>query len=397
MYTRLSTIPELWKACARGGMSWRRAGVLLGTGMVHFPLYCAVSVARACDHLLHPAFRKMPVRGPVFVMATPRSGTTFLHHLLALDEQNFTHQRLYQTIFPAIVFDRVVSATSSLEAQLGIPFSHLVRSVNRNMFRHWRGIHSVHLDAEEEDESLFVYALFTPTLYLLMPFIDELPELAHTDEASQGVKQKMSEDYRASVQRHLYSHGLNSDGKARRMLIKNVFLASRLSMTKEAFPEGRFIRLVRDPRKAIPSAMSLFFASWSVHSPDIPKVGAETLALFKMFIKQYRRLHEEAQGPSGGAVLTVHFERLIANPVAELRKIYAFLELPFSHDHERIIEQSVGTPDQFKSRHHYSLEDFGLSDHDVHADLFDIIRELGYDSQDTSSAPVPPAFSHSRA
>jgi hypothetical protein len=177
----------------------------------------------------------------------------------------------------------------------------------------------------------------------------------------------------------------------RTLLVKNVFLASRLQMTKEAFEGARFIRLVRNPLKAIPSAMSLFFATWQVHSPDIQKSGPETLALFKMFVGQYRRLHEEATGPGKDTVLTVHFESLVEDPLKELRKIYAFLGLPLSAQHEKLVAEQLENREQFQSRHHYSLADFGLSEHDVRAELFDIMKELGYEPG--ASPPETPRHS----
>ena len=57
---------------------------------------------------------------PVFVIATPRAGTTYLHHLLALDEERFVGFKLYQTIAPSILLERVFDAVGARpEAVLG--------------------------------------------------------------------------------------------------------------------------------------------------------------------------------------------------------------------------------------------------------------------------------------
>jgi hypothetical protein len=347
--------------------------------MVHLPLYCVVSFARAADRLFFADFRKVPVEGPVFVVATPRSGTTFLHHLLALDEQNFTHQKLYQTIFPSIVTNRLFGLFSRSRTTPPGSQSWGTQILER-VFSHWEGIHSVRPDQEEEDESLFVYSLYTPALYLIMPFIERMPHLKNTDQASSRIVRKMARDYRRTVQRHLYTDGLNVQGKARLLVVKNVLLPSRLQMTQQAFPRARFIRLVRDPHSAIPSAMNLFYSTWAVHSPDLPQDGAETRALFEMFVSHFRRLHELAGADSSGQVLTVKFEELIADPVSEVRKIYGFLGLSFGEEQEKALAAAVSVPARFKSRHEYSLEEFGLSKQDISTQLFDIVGELGYDS-----------------
>lgn len=380
MYSRLATIGELLAGSLRGGLTWRRAGALIGGSAAHFPMLCVVNGARVVDQLLAPEVGKVPVRGPVFVVAIPRSGTTFLHHLLSLDDEHFTHQRLYQTVLPSIALDQAAAGLSTLDDALRGSLSRVMTRVNARLFAHWKGIHSVELDQPEEDESLFVYALLSPALYLLMPFIDQVPHLRNLDSLSGHLEARIARDYRATVQRHLLRHGLNREGRARTLLVKNVLLPSRLQLTKTAFPEARFVRLVRDPHHSIPSAMSLFYSAWAVHSPDLDKRGPEVRALFEMFVEHYRRLHREATGPDGHNVLTVRFEHLIADPIGAVRRTYDFLGLPFRASYQQRLATAVEAADSFKSAHAYSLEEFGLSARDIDAVLFDVQTELGYDT-----------------
>lgn len=393
MYIQSSSIVRLLKASWIGRASWRRQIILPLALTVVVGFNLLLNGLRALDYIFAPGFRKVQVRGPVFVVATPRSGTTFLHHLLALDEQTFTHQKLYQTVFPAVLTNYVVHALNGIESELGIPWSRSIAALNERIFQHWKGIHSVRIDAEEEDESLFFAALASPSLYLLMPFLESAPEFQDLTQMDARRQAKLSRDYQLSVKRHLYTESKNSHGNPRELLIKNVLLPSRLALTKAAFPDAKFIRLVRDPRTAIPSAMSLFFTSWRVHSPSIPMNGPETKALGEMFINHYRRLHDEARGPDASKVLTIRFEDLIQNPVATVEMIYQTLGYDFTENYAQILEQTCRSPKAFKSEHSYSLADFGLTEADIIHKLGDIMQDLGYEASEPVPAVRRPAHS----
>lgn len=359
---------------------------MLGAGL-HGTLWPVVNVARGLDHVFFGAFRDAVVKGPVFVVATPRSGTTFLHHLLALDENRFTHLLLYQTVFPSVLVDELVSLLARIEQTYGLPLSTPVRWLNERMFRNWDGIHQVGLDAEEEDESLFVYALATPALFLLWPFVDACPELQNIDQLPPAVRQKIARDYRATMQRHVHVHGKTRTGRERLLLIKNVLLPSRIETTKMAFPDAKFIRLVRDPIEAIPSAMSLFTAQWAVHSPEIPKCSRETRALGEMFIDHYRRLAEYGERASPGSFVTVRFEDLVRDPVAVIEDIYAFFGWEVTDDYREALRKELSRPSPFKSRHGYDLADYGWDPEDVRHELQDLLGPLGYASVQDPARP----------
>ena len=51
--------------------------------------WVVVAIGRALDHVFFPAFRRQEIRRPVFIIAPPRSGTTFLQKLLARNREVF--------------------------------------------------------------------------------------------------------------------------------------------------------------------------------------------------------------------------------------------------------------------------------------------------------------------
>jgi len=99
------------------------------------------------------------------------------------------------------------------------------------------------------------------------------------------------------VQRHMYAPGRN-----RILLSKNTFLPGRIDSILEAFPDAKFVYLVRHPYEAIPSLMSLFHAIWSRYSPEIAKASPESYAVAEMGFEYYRLVLEHRtsspRGPS---------------------------------------------------------------------------------------------------
>src|SRR5678815_1463433 len=73
-------------------------------------MWVIVALGRSLDHLFFPRFNQQKVSAPVFIVAPPRSGTTLLQKLMSLDQERFVHNKLYQTIFPAVTFQKSFDA-----------------------------------------------------------------------------------------------------------------------------------------------------------------------------------------------------------------------------------------------------------------------------------------------
>src|SRR5688572_8212600 len=58
-------------------------------------------LAEQIDERLYAEYHEQPLGEPIYIVAAPRSGTTFLHRLMLRDPQ-FTSFKLYQTMFPTI-------------------------------------------------------------------------------------------------------------------------------------------------------------------------------------------------------------------------------------------------------------------------------------------------------
>jgi omega-hydroxy-beta-dihydromenaquinone-9 sulfotransferase len=365
MYVHAKTVGWLTRRGARdGGLTLRRGLYTGGFALAHAFMCSSVSIARWLDRFLYPEFEHTKVTPPLFVIATPRSGTTFLHHLLALDDERFVSFKLYQTLAPSVLLDRAITLVSELDERAGLGLGRVLDAIDRRMFTAWNGIHRVGLRADEEDENLFVYSLVSPALYMLFPTIRAMPELTDLSGFTRQSLRRIAKDYRETVRRLLYV----TLGE-RTPLIKNVLLPSRLAVAKLAFPEARYVHIVRDPREAIPSAVSLFYAMWQTHSPAIAPNSPATRALADMFMKHYRLLCDEGQQQPPESWVTVRFESLVADPVGTVSGIYDALGLTMTTRFRERLELAAADGRRFKSRHSYDLERFGLTEDDLRSAL----------------------------
>ena len=73
--------------------------------------------------------------------------------------------------------------------------------------------------------------------------------------------------------------------------------------------------------------------------------------------------HEE----SGGSVHHIHYAALMADPLAEMRKLYERFDEPFRADVEIAIGATLAANPKGKHRKHaYRLEDYGLTREGIH-------------------------------
>lgn len=85
-------------------VTWRAYGfgsVFLTWLLVEPAMKLLTGLTLALDHLFFPGFRKVRVERPIFIIGHPRSGTTFLHHLLSQHEEAAPFHT-WHLFFPAL-------------------------------------------------------------------------------------------------------------------------------------------------------------------------------------------------------------------------------------------------------------------------------------------------------
>src|SRR5438093_8065581 len=120
MYTNLNLFlrAEYFAFC-KTRFSLRRWTYVIFFTILYWLMWIVIGFGRLLDRLLFRSFLCQEVREPVFIIAPPRSGTTFLQKLMALDEERFVHAKLYQTIFPSVLYQRGLTGLARIDRCTG--------------------------------------------------------------------------------------------------------------------------------------------------------------------------------------------------------------------------------------------------------------------------------------
>lgn len=329
----------------------------------------------ALDHLLFGRFRKQPVKRPVFIIGNPRSGTTFFHWLLCLDQRQFAHITLAQTIFPAISQDRLWRLIGRIDRAVFFSLgTRLVKRFEKWAFRGWDGIHTIGLQRPEECEAIWVLSMFTPSVYMLCPFIDRMPELKWLDKLPERRRRRLMRYYRGILQRRLYA-----DGKERVFLGKNVFHTGRLRSLVEEFPDVQLVHLVRHPYSVIASLLSMFTKPWHAHSRDLVPSGREVEAMAEIGIDYYRYMLEVQEEIPANQLVTVTYDELMGDARGTVARVYEALGWELEPEFALRLEQVTQASRSYTSRHEYSLEAFGLSEDWVYERIPEIFERYSFE------------------
>ena len=112
----------LWPpAGGMGRRSPRRILVMLAVAPALFVLNLYHWLGLALDEVLFRGYRKVDVKRPLFVVGVPRSGTTFLHGVLAEDEHNTTFATWECFFALSVTWRKLWRFAGRLDAALGRP------------------------------------------------------------------------------------------------------------------------------------------------------------------------------------------------------------------------------------------------------------------------------------
>lgn len=355
--------------------SLRRTAIMDALTLLVSSLNAVNAVGELVDDLRFPEHHEVDVGEPIYLVAAPRSGTTFLHRLMGLDPR-FSSFKLYETLLTTISAQSAIERSVAEGGALAAIIARVRGLIDEKSFGGWDGMHDTGLDADEEDEGIWTLAMATPAILLMLPFPEKFAHLRFVDRLPEEKKQKLADNYRACLQRRLY----RSPGTT--LLMKNVLMQGRFELVMRAAPRARFVHIVRHPYEAIPSSLSLFTLPWSVFSPAMYGDTPETRDFADLMIDYYRFLFEEERRRANDArasFAVLHYRDVLADPVAAVRSVYAAFGIPWSGTREAELAAEVARQASFKSANAYSLEQFGLTRDYIQSRLGDVMDHYGFE------------------
>lgn len=351
----------------------RRTLVLLLFVPVFLALQLVHWVGLLLDEILFPAYRRVEVNEPIFVVGLPRSGTSYLQRILAGDESRFTTLRLWELILaPSVTERRAWLALAALDRRIGRPVGRLVRRAQEAGFRFMEDVHPVDLTDPEEDYFFLLPAFACFLLVVPFPRHPAVWDLTRFDELPAPERSRLVAFYRSCIQRHLFVVGQD-----RRILSKNPSFTPMVESLARAFPDARLVCSLRDPREAVPSLLSSLedgsrMFGWDVRAPDTRDRLVDMLGHFAAHaVDTLSSLPEERHGFVPLPVLA----RDVESTILELYRRFGWSPEPAFVAHLKVETRRARA---FESEHLYALEDFGLREDEVvdrftpHLDRFDL-------------------------
>lgn len=348
--------------------SWRRWAYGVGFTLLFLAFLGFVALGRLVDLIFFSAFQRQEVKSPVFIIAPPRSGTTLTQKLMSLDEDRFVHLKMYQTIFPAVCFQRLFDLAAAIDTALGRPGERILGWFEQRWFGGWDDLHKMRLNQPEEDDALFLYAFASEAIYMLFPFIKPLWEAGFPDALPPKSRQELMAYYRTCLQRHLYANG-----PTKTLLSKSTQSCGTVESLKQEFPDAKFITIIRHPYRSLASHVSLFVPVWQAHSPEITKNGPVARDYAQLAVEWYRHLFAFRQHIEPSRYYCIDYRDLVRNPQETLEKLYAHFGWEISETFRARLQAATQAQREFKSKHDYTLEEFGMTREGIQADLGEIL------------------------
>src|SRR5215212_8732766 len=272
------------------------------------------------DRRYGPEIAGVKVREPLFVLGHWRSGTTYLHNLLALDKQ-FAHPNVWRVLNPHTF---LTTERYSDVVKLAAPKTRLIDSMDLGA------------DVPFEDEFATCGTLCSPILAGVFPQAAE-----HYDRylTFRGVPEEEVARWQKSLMLFYKKMTWNL---GRPLVLKSPPHTGRIRLLLEMFPDARFVHIHRDPfavfqstRRNIP-VMERASCLQEPRSPE--EFDAWIIGRYKTL---YNAFFEERDLIPERQFYEIRFEDLERDPVAEVRGLYEHLGIPGFEEFRPSLENYV--------------------------------------------------------
>ena len=349
-------------ACSRAFVDGRRfiAAVLL---ILLFPLLILWQafhwIGFAIDEVLFRGYKRIEVRNPLFVLGPPRTGTTHLHRVLAADERTTTFST-WECLFGLSITGRYVClGLARLDRLLGHPVGRLATWIGSKTLGSMDDVHEFGISEPEEDFLCLMPVASCFILIVAFPGASWLWSTARLDrDVDERERQKLMKYYRRAIQRHLYVFG-----KDKQYLSKNPSFSGMAESLLEEFPDARIIACSRDPVATVPSQLSSL-------EPSLRLLGFDgvTTALRDDLVDLLEFYYEhlnDVRSRYPGRVAAIENDELRNDLANSIARVYAETGLDIDAAFAEKLKTASTASRSFKSKHRYTLEDYGLNAADI--------------------------------
>ncbi len=271
---------------------------------------------------------------PVFIIGHWRTGSTFLHQLMSLDDQ-----LVAPTVF-----------------QVSVPDSFLVsekyyKPVMTKMMSPRRPMDNVALgfyEPQEDEYALIKLTSGSPLEKLIFPkykpyFLLNYDDFTPPENALEDWKKALND----FCKRLSYPEG-------KRVLLKNPFHSMRISLLRDIFPKAKFIHIHRHPYKVVPSTIHM----WNVVSKENKlksrKLSFEVQDVVVVLNRMLSTIRRQMDLMPRDARAEVNFRELQNNPIATLKQVYDQVGLKYTPEFDAKLKERLSEM-KFYQKNNYKL------------------------------------------
>lgn len=292
----------------------------------------------------------IPISRPIFVLGFPRTGTTLLHNLLALDSASRS-PKMWEVLNPAPSLDKNNRQSKTLinEAEKFVKSAYYLAP-------QLPAIHALSSTGPDECLKLLENTFISPHFCLFFNVQGYWNWLLKRD------KEAFIEVYKYH-RKQLQILNWYEPGK--RWVLKTPLHSFFLEALLDVYPDAHIIHLHRDPHVAIPSFCSLAAANRRIfYGQQNPhQLGRLTIEFFKEMNDRAINARDSADRSQ---FYDVSYSSLVTNPAGTVREIYEYFGLVYSEELDMKIEKWLfDNPKNKHGPHNYSIDQFGLSSEDI--------------------------------
>ncbi|HYZ32858.1 MAG TPA: sulfotransferase [Crenalkalicoccus sp.] len=290
-----------------------------------------------------PELLAAPVTAPVFITGMPRSGSTFLHKVLAEDPGNRSPS-VWETVYP-------------LPRSRDDPPARRIATVNRQlaaferMAPGFRDAHPINAASPQECTAITAHAFRS----FRFDMVHNVPRYRSWLRAADQLPA-----YR--FHRVFLQHLQHAEGGRRRWVLKSPDNVFALEALAEVYPDARLVFLHRDPLEVLASVAGLtaILRRPFTSRLDRQAIGRQVTGDWLAGTEAMIRAHAQRLFPPE-RVVHLHFRDLVRAPMASVAALYEQFGLPLGAAARQRMERCVAElPQGGYGRLTHSLEEFGI-------------------------------------
>jgi hypothetical protein len=285
-----------------------------------------------------------PLAPPIFITGLPRSGTTFLHGLMAEDPANRA-PRIWESIYPYPGHRSAGFGAGRRKAQLELRlFARLSPGVS--------SLHPMEADAPQECIEFTSHVFRSPRFndVYRAPSYHVWLDASGYDEGYR---------YLARFFRHLQGRG----EAPRRWILKSPEHVFSIDALSRVFPDAMLVLVHRDPGHVLASAARLteLLRAPFTTAIDRGEIGRQVVDHWQDAMRRMVKLVDDPPVPLRSRLAHVQYRSLVVDPIGTIARIYDSFGLELSREARAAMAAKVArAPNGGYGANRYRPEEFGI-------------------------------------